>query len=209
MIPTVVCVLRSGGDYTPEYVDRLYDGVKKHLKQSHLFICVTDLLPWRQDFLIWKWDVPLWKGWWSKIATFFITPPVIYFDLDTIITGPLDPFVDAVMADEGIWMLQAFRYLRGVETDERRWWASGIMGWNGDFQYIADDFRYPEHSKRFVGDQKYIAHKLLQNRVCINPVQDKLTVASYKHHCQNGVPKGTDVVCFHGHPRPHEIGWEM
>lgn len=30
-------------------------------------------------------------------------------------------------------------------------------------------------------------------------------VRSYKVHCRNGVPRGTDVVCFHGKPRPWDI----
>jgi hypothetical protein len=29
---------------------------------------------------------------------------------------------------------------------------------------------------------------------------------SYKTHCTKGVPDGARVVCFHGRPRPHEVG---
>ena len=31
-------------------------------------------------------------------------------------------------------------------------------------------------------------------------------VVSWKVHCKAGIPQGADVVCFHGRPRPWEIG---
>lgn len=31
-------------------------------------------------------------------------------------------------------------------------------------------------------------------------------VVSWKVHCRDGIPSGADVVCFHGKPRPWEVG---
>jgi hypothetical protein len=30
-------------------------------------------------------------------------------------------------------------------------------------------------------------------------------VVSYKVHCKRGIPRGTDVICFHGKPRPWDV----
>src|SRR6185437_8074786 len=57
---TVACVLKSGGVYTPEYVERLRSGVGQHL-DHYKFVCLSDVdvpdrIPLEND----------WPGWWSK-----------------------------------------------------------------------------------------------------------------------------------------------
>jgi hypothetical protein len=94
---TVACV-RTGTRYGAEYVYRLRDGVARHLKRPHRFVCLTD----RPE------DLPNVEtidvsgdglaGWWAKMILFQLAggcaDRILYFDLDTVICGPLDPLAD-------------------------------------------------------------------------------------------------------------------
>ena len=88
---TVATVLRSrGGRYGPGWVRRLAAGLRRHLPRPYRLVCLTDVpdavadvaepIPFRYD----------WPGWWSKLELFREDVSVgrmIYFDLDTVITG--------------------------------------------------------------------------------------------------------------------------
>jgi len=56
---TVICVLRSGGQYDAEWVRKLRDGVKRNLARPHRFVCLSDVdvpcerIPLQHD----------WPGW--------------------------------------------------------------------------------------------------------------------------------------------------
>ena len=181
-------------------------------RQRFDFICITDLPAWRKDIFFWTVGDLLWPGWWSKIALFNLTStsvPTLYFDLDTCITGSLFSLVEVlgVWSDvTSFWMMESFRYQRGVPNASR--WASGIMAWTGNWHWLTEEFDYPHDSKQYRGDQEYIQTALQREGRIPHKIQDYLKVYSYKHHCQRGTPADADVVCFHGHPRPHEVGGE-
>ena len=90
--PTVACVLRSGGIYTEEWVDRLRRDVAANLAIPHRFVCLTDMAPDCET-------LPLrdpWTGWWSKLELFRpgnFNGPVLYLDLDVIVVGDLTEIV--------------------------------------------------------------------------------------------------------------------
>lgn len=204
---TVLCVLRSGGDFGPEYVHRLRDAVFANLRGvKHEFVCLSDI------------DVPceriplrhIWPGWWSKLELFRPCNcdgrKIIYFDLDTVIVGDLKPLVNH---DFKFMMLQGFKH------KQRR--ASGVMAWQGDFSRI-----YKVASKEFSNgffsqhlndwDQVYIERKL-KEEYGLEPeiVQHAIGVSSYKRHFleRGKLIPDTRIVCFHGKPRPHELGEEL
>lgn len=184
---TVVCVLKSGGCYTPEYVKRLKEGVDRNLK-GHNFVCFSDV------------DVPCdripltknWPGWWSKLEIFTMTGKTLYFDLDTVITGDLRQIAEYP---------HKFTMLSDFYTPEKP--ASGVMAWQGNYQYIMDDYdhnqSYPGH-----GDQGYIATKVTPERFQ-NVLRSQIT-SRKAVHTRNDNER---VVCFHGEPRPHEVGWAV
>jgi hypothetical protein len=183
---TVVCVLKSGGCYTPEYVDRLKKGVDLHLK-GHNFVCFSDV------------DVPCdripltknWPGWWSKLEIFTLTGKTLYFDLDTVITGDLTLIAEY---PHKFTMLSDFYVLEKP--------ASGVMAWDGDYRYILDDYdhnqTYPGH-----GDQGYIATKVQPER--FQNLFPRQIVSRKVTETRNDNER---VVCFHGEPRPHEVNWQ-
>lgn len=89
MTLTIACVLRSGGVYDAEWVAKLQRGVARHMTLPHRFVCLSDVdVPCERIPLVTDWP-----GWWSKIELFrkgLFDGPVLYTDLDSVITGPLD-----------------------------------------------------------------------------------------------------------------------
>lgn len=184
MKPTIACVLKSGGVYTADHVKRLKDNVAKHIGE-HRFVCLSDIdvpcerIPLKHD----------WNGWWSKVELFrpnLFDGPVLYIDLDVIVTGDLTPLI----AKDGFI----------ITTD---WWGgkfqSSVMSWNGNqpfYQMFAPEI----HTQIEGGDQEFIYRCAPKSR----RYPDGLVV-SYKAHCQDGLPENARVVCFHGSPKQWEV----
>lgn len=201
---TVACVLKSGGDYKPSHVAALRDGVARNLQPSHRFVCLTDMKVECEA-------LPLdgWPGWFSKISLFKagqFEGPVLYFDLDTIIVGSLDP----------VALGHKFTVLENFWRPDRI--GSGMMAWDCDLSRIYTDFL--GNPARFMdqyrtpdkwGDQAFI-----KDHTPVEPErwQKKFPgkVVSYKMHVRDTgrVPEGAAVCCYHGRPRPWETSlWAL
>lgn len=179
----ILTVLRRGGEYTDEHVDRL-----RQQCRGYSFEAIQD-----EDML------HSFPGWWAKIEAFRRKGPILYMDLDTLITGPLDDLFNAVEQHDFIALRDFYRPTQ---------MGSGLMGWRGDMSEIYNTFlTNPEaHMKRCRttkcwGDQGFIDGVVKQKTYW----QDVLPgqVVSYKKH---GVTQDANVVCFHGKPRPWDIG---
>lgn len=203
-----ICVLKSGGDYDWEYVEKLYEGVKNHCNYNFKFICYSDFkIPdtLQKEIMVKKLRMNL-PGSWSKIECFNEAYGInIYLDLDTIITGCLDMLVMNIrtMSDytgnHNLHMLKAFK--KGEE------WASGIMGWSGSWSWLISRLPASYENKYGRWDQRYIKDSLRNRNIEIKSINAGTQIVSYKRHCQDGVPEGTKLVCFHGIPRPRDVGW--
>lgn len=195
---TVLCVLRSGGIYDREWVRKLQDGVGRNLKTRHRFACLSDTeVPCERIEL-----TEDWPGWWAKIAMFrHIEGPTLYFDLDTVITGPID--VSKLECD--------FAMLQSFWTPEMV--GSGVMWFSGQnvppvyAKFAKQPKAYMAHYERnrdgtYVGDQAFI-HDSVDS---IERINDYLPgIKSYKMHCFRRLPADTSIVCFHGLPRPNQV----
>ncbi len=219
---TVCSVYRSGGEYDVRYVRRLAAGVRRHLHMPHQFACLTDRIAevCGPDGLVHKVS-PLrhldWPGWWAKLEMFRLSGPVLYLDLDTVVTGDITPLAAELVRDpECFIMLRDFYVKR---------YASGIVGWGGDrldvysafvrgFAHRAE-FRQTRNALHmrvgevdFRGDGDWLRDHLQRLGVKVTCAQDLLDgIASYKADVvrAGGPPDGTRIVCFHGHPRPAEV----
>lgn len=192
---TVACVLRSGGDFDAEYVERLRDAVSAHLELDHRFVALSDV-PVPCERIALRTD---WPGWWAKLELFreLRTGRVLYFDLDTVIVGPIDaiaatPFRFAMLRD---WAYPAT-------------FNSSVMAWSGDCSAIAEGFtvergaayRTPERW----ADQGWIAERA---PAPIEALQDAFPRAFVSRKLGPRHGAAERVVCFHGQPRPRDVGW--
>jgi hypothetical protein len=197
---TVACVLKSGGDYKPSHVLALRDGVARNLTLPHSFVCLSDMKVSCET-------IPLlrgWPGWFSKLELFrpgIFEGPVVYWDLDTIIVGSLDP----------IALGHKFTVLENFWRPDRI--GSGMMAWDCDLSKIYTDFL--GNPDRFIslyrtpekwGDQAFIKdHTPVRPELWQRKFPGK--VVSYKIHCRDKgrVPDGASVICHHGQPRPWHV----
>jgi hypothetical protein len=97
----IITLLKSGPGWLPEYVYRLHRAVDRHLNVPHEFICLTDIelgvrtLPLIPMPEIDDTDIP---KFWYKVQLFRpeleLTSGCIFLDLDTIIKGNIDHYID-------------------------------------------------------------------------------------------------------------------
>jgi hypothetical protein len=201
----VACVLKSGGDYRPEHVAALREGVGRHMRRTpYRFVCFTDN---PKSVSACSEPIPLtqgWSGWWSKLEMFDgrLTGPVLFFDLDTVIVGPLDDLA----------LGHSFTVLRNFYDLDKKI-SSGVMAWRVDLRGIYNKFRRaPERFMRegksvnFWGDQGFIQKN---TPVGLTFWQDLHPgkVVSFKVDCvpKVTIPAGASVVSFHGKPRPWQL----
>jgi hypothetical protein len=125
---TVVCVLKTGGEYTPGHVERLREDVEANLTLDHRFVCVTDDVVTCQNVRL----KHGWPGWWSKIELFrpgVLRGPVLYLDLDTRIVSNIDD----------IALGHRFTILHNMSRG-KGWPGSGVMAWDADLSGIYQAF---------------------------------------------------------------------
>ena len=198
---TVLCVLRTGEEYTPEWVRKLRDGVARNLTVPHTFKCLADVdVPCERIPLVHNWP-----GWWSKLELFRVVDgPTLYLDLDTVVTGSLDHLSNL---DMDFAMLSNFHVPAFV--------GSGVMWLRKSLKSVYERFcekpyKWIDYHERkrdgpYVGDQAFIWESLGRS---VNQLPME-TIKSYKFHCVSGLPAETSLVCFHGLPKLTDVkaGW--
>lgn len=194
---TVACVLKGGGIYTPDWVFRLRNMVARNLSVEHDFVCLTDYLP---DLLPGVKTAGLahpvtLTGWWAKIELFrpgLFHGRVLYFDLDTVITGDLEPLATQAGKFIGI---RDWGHPGKINSSVMAWDARACHGIYQDLKVrTLDEMR---------GDQDWITAWV---GPCAVTWPSEMVV-SYKRHCTGGVryPVDARVVCFHGRPKMNEV----
>lgn len=198
-----VCV-KSGTMYGPEYVNILFDMVRRNLPDGYpgMFTCITDD-PTGLDPMIHVEPLPAdLEKWWGKLYMFRrgLFPEgerCVFLDLDTVIVGRLD----ALAGYAG-----QFACLRDFYHDRL---GPAVMAWEvGEFAYsIWDEWVAQGKPRNPMGDLWWL-NNLDQGRFpkSIDKLQDLFPgdFVSFKRDCRPNFPFGAKVVCFHGNPRPHE-----
>lgn len=216
----IVC-LKWGTLYGPEYVNILFDMVRRNLKEGYpgKFICYTDDAT-GLDAGIEARPMPTeLEGWWGKLWLFsqHTEGKTLFLDLDTVIVGALDALVEH---DAKFTILRDFYRPNGLQ--------SSVMMWRGDLSYIYYKWVQSGSPRIDGGDQAWIEQWVEGAGYWEDSITDynKLKVkqdgfpsiwqdefpgdfVSYKANgCEAGVPKGAKMIIFHGEPRPHQAkGW--
>lgn len=183
----ILTAFKQSSVYHEAHVDRLAKQVKEY---SGIDLIVIDDSPY--------------DGWWCKISCFREHGPVLFFDLDTIIVGDLEPMMKACEENEFI-LLEKFQkpYI------QNRRGTSGVMGWKGDMRFMLEDFEKNEKKYRteYVGDDQYEYDRVVDFTTywqVLNPEW----IRSYKIHLRKvntRLHPECRVVCYHGKPK----GWQL
>ncbi|WP_193173839.1 tetratricopeptide repeat protein [Nisaea nitritireducens] len=199
---TVACV-KHGTKYGPDYVNRLYAMVRRHLPGNWRFVCLTDdpqgISP---EIDIIDISALQTRGWWTKLALFdpqtpFADQTIFYLDLDTVIVGDLG-FIEGLKV--GFYILE----------------HSFIPGYNSSVMLFDRTFAAPVHDRfnssdidRLVGDQDWIEE-------CMPGIDTfpRAPVRLYKSlepdiTSTDLARSNAKIVTFPSVPKPHEIphGW--
>jgi lipopolysaccharide biosynthesis glycosyltransferase len=161
------------------------------------------------------------KAWWYKMQMFDTVHhrgPLLYFDLDVVITGNIDWIWN--LDQERFWGIRDFRYLWRPNWNGIN---SSVMFWNtGRMQWIWQNFQ--ENSidstvRRFHGDQdflnslippstkRFFAEERFQSwrwQVLDGGIDVK-TRTYARPGSGAAIHPNTRVIVFHGQPKPHEV----
>lgn len=197
----VASVLKTGGRYNRDWVERLYRSVARYSPDGTRFVCLSDdpsvpgAIPLRHD----------WPGWWSKIELFtpgLFSELVVYFDLDTIIRGDISVFADMPFA---FGALRDFYRPRGL--------GSGVMAWMPSPETERVYLDYAANPRDMVGGDQTLIEHFFPNAARLQTVYPGL-IASWKADRPTS-DSGANVVCFHGEPKQDNCGswaqllWEL
>ena len=220
------CVIR-GDAYDWCYVENLHAMLRRYWHNDvelHVFTESHRQVPApmiRHVLEDWPGAVGPRRAWWNKLQLFdprHWTGPVLYFDLDVVIVRDLSWINNLSL--EHFWTIRDFKKLwrpswRGVN--------SSMMYWDPvKFSWIWDQVRQQQIDQIMMadaGDQDWLTKTLPQHQVRFF---DDHRVRSWRWEIQDGgmdmrtrrhhrpragavVPDGTDVVIFHGRPKPHQI----
>lgn len=211
----VVLCMKWGTKYGPEYVNRLYAMVRRHLSGDFRFVCLTDsqagILPEVECLPI----PPLLlqdtgrDGGWRKLTTFEadlhgLRGVALFLDLDLVITGSLDAFFEQP---------GEFLIIHDWKRRHRVTGNSSVYRFRlGAHAEILARFRVETAAlrERFRNEQAYLSDMLhAQGKLAYWPDD---WCRSFKYHCippfpsnwwrEPSIPTGTRVVVFHGECNP-------
>jgi len=219
------CVIH-GQAYSWTYVERLYNMLNRHITPGIRLHVYTELdrpvpAPMIKHVLTdWGIGGPK-QSWWYKMQLFnreHHAGPLLYFDLDTVITNNVDWIWQ--LPTEYFWAVRDFKYLwrptySGLNSSVM-WWDTNKHAhvWN---QFTQEDL--PKIMRKHHGDQDYISSNIPVNQRRFFELE---RVKSWRWQCVDGgydfkkkrhinpnattcIPQETSVVIFHGQPKPAEI----
>jgi hypothetical protein len=185
--------------------------VRRQLKRTYRFVCLTDAPPPHRDWLrAHRINLrPLVHGWpgaWAKIELFrpgLFAGRVLALDLDTLATGSVTTLADC---DRPFATLSDF--LRPGHLD------TSIMAWQGgalDFIHAAFAAEAEAAMTDFADPTEWIAHCCRRAELRPDRLQDLAPgLCATATPIAGGAPirakpPGVGLICFHGNPKPHQL----
>lgn len=231
--PTVACVLMASPDFTPDYVVRLFQGVRENWTGDLDFLCLTDT-PINHPGIR---EIPLehrFPGTWCKMELFRpdVRGTLLVFDLDTMITGSLDELREN----------RRHTMLKRLKREHRHQIASGMMLLPEAVRPVVwknftraplrwmNLYQFQDPCGRPPGEQGFL-QQIWERRGLGNGPRDPSfdydqwnregvarwqdlypgQIESFKLQVRRrgALGKNTRVVLFHGSPRPADINWTL
>lgn len=219
------CVIH-GNFYDWDYVARLHNMLSRHISvgiRMHVYTESERPVP---DTMI-KHVLPEWhiggpkKSWWYKLQVFNTQHhqgPILYFDLDTVITQNIDWIWQSSL--NYFWAIRDFKYLwrpTSTMTNTSVMWFNTVR-----FGHVYTDFVNNDINKiirRLHGDQDYISEVISQQQ---RRFFDTNRVKSWRWQALDGgfdfsrrkyhnpgqgtdISDQTSVLIFHGKPKPIDV----
>ena len=213
----VICI-NWGTKYGAEYINRLYGMVARNITPPFSFTCFTDNPEGIREEVR-CFDLPPLPaempenspGKWRKSSLWGpvlgdLEGPVLFVDLDVVVTGSLDPFFDYGREEDTVLAWNITRPHRRLgQTSIYRFKVGSLTAlqdiYRADPQGVAEKYRFEQHfvTENTPGGVKmwpvrWVAHYRAQ---CIPPFPLNYLRAPRP-------PRGARVVIFAGHLNPHD-----
>ena len=226
--PVNIVTLKWGGRYGPEFANRLYRAVGRHLTRPFRFLCFTDdgsgLLPEIEPHPLPPLDLPerYARTTWLKLGLFAdglagMAGDCLFLDLDLLVVDGIDCFFDYAPGRRCIihnWKLPHQIFKKRPEVGN-----SSVFRWRaGTTQFVVDGFlRDRERILRkydIYSPQRYLTVGIGERHWW-----PETWVRSFKRHSVPAfplnllaapkLPPGTRILVFHGRPDPDQAlgGW--
>lgn len=184
--------------------------VHRHLKQPHIFQCVSEHLIYGiHNHQPRDW----WPGWWGKLCLLRSSVSHgrnLWLDLDVTITNDIDALVEPLNGSH-------IRMAKNWAQSGHGGCQSSVMYWEGAKASIIPeafdpkDAHWPPRTDKhwpngqvMWGDQEFITYMRDIGAIQVEYFAPA-HVVSYKYHCRNGLPKDSRVQVFHGQPKPSAV----
>ena len=221
---SVLC-LKHGDKYNADYVNILFNMIKRHCTLTFDFYCLTDnpkgihpdikIIP-LPDYL---------KGWWCKPYMFSKDLPIegtiLYIDLDVVIASNIDKLFTF---NPGKWCTIR-DFTRAMRVDWQKYNSSVVRYTKGQLHVVWEEFNknYKVIMRQLHGDQDWLFKATKDNNIPATLYPDKW-IQSWKWEIrktkdwapggrkgtrtfarvEDCVPKEDCCICvFHGDPNPH------
>ena len=219
--PISVMTLKWGDRYGPDFVNRLYRGVREHLSLPFRFFCFTDddsgLVPGIEARPLPGIDLPAShaRTTWLKLGLFADDQPgvegdCLFLDLDILITGNIDCFFEFMPGKRCIihnWVQRHLIFKKRPDVGN-----SSIVRWRANtMQFVIEKFQSEREwaLANFEPPQTYLTYALGEKYWW-----PESWARSFKRHSvpafpfnlalAPSLPRGTRILVFHGRPDPDE-----
>ena len=208
---SIVCVLKSGGEFGPHHVERLCGLVWAHTAVPVL--CLADVPVEETAGLTVDRLEHGWPGWWSKMEVYRRHGPCLYLDLDVTPIGDLTPLLNAATKHDMVitrdyWDMNP-HYINGSVIG---WRGDAVRQLYGEFAEAPVAFMDIYRTGERWNDQGFIRDHWRGEWVSY---QDECpgTIWSFKREVLTGTSRGQPVdlsnarlIVSHGKPRPWAPG---
>lgn len=215
--PVNIICMKWGNKYGPEYVNKLFGMIKRHLTLPFVLTCFTDdekgIHPDVQihDLPSLKLPSDTPERGWNKLSTLQgglggLSGDVLFLDLDIVIVNN----IDELFTHPGEFLIIKDAKLKHAVTGNSSAYRFKIGEHEDILKYFQENFDEVKQTHR--NEQAYLSaevHK--KGQLSYWPTA---WCPSFKYHCIKPwpighfsdpiIPEGAKLVIFHGHPEPHE-----
>jgi hypothetical protein len=206
---TIICVLRSGGDFKVEHVERLRKLVAKHIPAGVHWVW-HPMFDTPTGYAVGEFLTKPWPKFWAKIEVFRRRGPSLYFDLDTTPMGDLSPLLAAAKEHELVVCRDFLHPEVHVVNTSIMAWSDDLSGLYRRFERAPEQYMRQYKSLANWGDQAFVRDWAKIPFTFWDDILPEGSILSYKRDVLS--KRVTDlskalVTCHHGHPRPWASGF--